>query len=150
MNTNQTSNLHTIKHDPSKRHQKGKSKKQIIPAEEPTKRILLVGKFSETHLQTAVTSSTSAKPVRDAFPVDLPTPLISKVTALKPLLANPEAMPFKSPWQPPKIEYGWTRTIAKLLLSFFTSPPCSSYLGLNTLALSFTPSVVSTAQDSTE
>ena len=54
----------------------------FIPAEEPTNKILSEERLSQTHLQTATTSLISENPVREGLPVDLPAPLMSKVTAL--------------------------------------------------------------------
>ncbi|MFS7977276.1 hypothetical protein Hanom_Chr10g00902131 [Helianthus anomalus] len=67
-----------------------------IPADDPTSRTRL-HKFSALHLQTATTSATSANPVREGLPVDLPTPRISNVTAGKPCSARLRAMPFIRP-----------------------------------------------------
>jgi hypothetical protein len=49
-------------------------------------------------------------------PVDLPTLLMSKVIAVKPLMDNLEAIPCTSVRLPPIFEYGCTSTIALLLI----------------------------------
>ncbi|CAI0402855.1 unnamed protein product [Linum tenue] len=38
------------------------------------------------------------------LPVDLPTPLMSNVTAVSPLMESLEAMPCMMTWQPPSFE----------------------------------------------
>jgi hypothetical protein len=60
---------------------------------------------SVAHLQTATTSWTSAKPVREGRPVERPAPRMSKVRVVKPRLASSVAVPFMSAWHPPSTEY---------------------------------------------
>lgn len=97
------------------------------------------------HWQTETTSLTSADPVREGRPVDLPAPLVSKVIAMKPRLANPRAMPLVRPWQPPRTEYGCTNTITRLP-SF--SAAVGGGEGLKIRASSSRPSAVSMVQNS--
>ena len=116
---------------------------ETLPAEEPTSKILSTSNSWTSHRQTAITSLTSAKPVRVALPVDFPAPLVSKVTDHKPLEANSEAMTLSNAWQPPMSENGCTNTITRFLSS------SSASLGLKILVWSFTPSSESMLHDST-
>lgn len=120
--------------------------RNLLPAEEPTSKILSTSNSWESHRQTAITSLTSAKPVRVALPVDFPAPLVSKVTEQNPLQAKSEAMPLSKAWQPPMSEKGCTNTITRFLSS---SSSASASLGLKILVWSFTPSSESTLHDST-
>lgn len=89
--------------------------------------------------------------MREDLPVDRPTPLISKVIAVKPLMESLNAMPCIRPWHPPSFEYGCTNTITvpevdamvvMVVLSEF------SWVGLKILALRVTPSEVVMTHDS--
>lgn len=55
-----------------------------LPAEDPTRSMRGRERVVESHLQAETTSLTSEKPVREALPVDFPTPLMSKMRAGKP------------------------------------------------------------------
>lgn len=102
------------------------------PAELPIRRMEGAGNLSTAHLQTAITSCTSAAPVMDGLPEDLPAPLMSKVMVVKPLAASMLAIPLRSPWHPPSTEY-WCTNIRVRLLS---STPA---LGLKILTDNATP-----------
>ncbi len=102
------------------------------PAELPIRRIEGAGNLSTAHLQTAITSCTSAEPVMDGLPEDLPAPLMSKVMVVKPLAASMLAIPLRSPWHPPSTEYWCTNIRVRLLGS-------TPALGLKILTDNATP-----------
>lgn len=102
------------------------------PAELPIRRMEGAGNLSTAHLQTAITSCTSAEPVIDGLPEDLPAPLMSKVMVVKPLAASMLAIPLRSPWHPPSTEYWCTNIRVRLLGS-------TPALGLKILTDNTTP-----------
>lgn len=83
---------------------------EVLPAEEPTRRIEGAVQCFAAHWHTATTSWISDAPVRVGLPVDVPTPLMSNVTVVKPFAARRYAMPRRSSWHPPMREYWWTST----------------------------------------